>query len=125
MVQNFKNLRVYQDAYALARDIYKATESLKGNYRIKDQIGGSSTSICTNLAEMSSFENKNQQKQKISTCIGEANETEFWLDFYRDVGHLTEEKHKEFLNKLKPIRMSLFKLLGAIKKDRECSKMNE
>jgi len=108
---------VYQDAYTLARDIYKETESIQGNFRLKDQLWGSSTSICTNLAEMSAFENKNQQVQKVITCIGEANETEFWLDFCKDVGHLTEEKHKELINRLKPIRMSLFNLKKAIEQE--------
>jgi len=108
--KGFKGLRVYQDAYALARDIYKETESVPGNFRIKDQLWGSSTSICTNLAEMSPMTNRNQELQKTIVAIGEANETEFWLDFCKDVGHLSEEKHKELLNRLKAIRMSLFNL---------------
>ena len=110
MAQNFHKLRVYQEAYALATDIYKETEHIQGNYRIKDQLWGSSTSICTNLAEMGGLDNKNQQKQKVSVCIGEANETEFWLNFINNVGHLTDKKHKNFVNRLKLIRMSLYNL---------------
>ena len=114
MAQNVKKLRVYEEAYALARDIYKETEGIQGHFRIKDQLWASSTSICTNLAEMGAMENSNQQKQKVIVCIGEANETEFWLDFCKDTSHIDEEKHRELINRLKPIRMSLYNLKKSI-----------
>jgi four helix bundle protein len=66
---------------------------------------------------MASMENKNQQRQKLITAIGECNESEFWLDFCKDTGHMTEEKHKAFLNRLKPLRMGLFNLKESIEKE--------
>jgi four helix bundle protein len=107
MVQDFKKLRVYQEAYKLSKDIYKEMKDLQGHFRLKEQLFASTTAICANIAEMGAFENKNQQKQKIGTCIGEANETDFWLNFCRDVNLLTEDKFKDFQNRVKATRMML------------------
>jgi four helix bundle protein len=117
MVQDFKKLRVYQEAYKLSKDIYNELKDVNGNFRIKEQLFGSSTAICANLAEMSAFKNKNQQMQKASTCIGEANEADFWLNFCVDIGLLPTEKHKDFQNGIKTTRMMFFNLQKSIKEE--------
>lgn len=114
-MQDFRKLKVYQEAYGLAKDIYNELKEAKGSFRVKEQLFGSSTAICANLAEMGSFDNRNQQKQKVATCIGEANETEFWLNFCKDVNLLGEERFKEFLNRVKTTRMMLYNLHKSIK----------
>jgi four helix bundle protein len=117
MVQNFTNLKVYQEAYNLSKDVYNEMKDLKGNFRLKEQLFGSTTAICSNLAEMSAFDNKNAQKQKVSTCLGETNETEFWLNFCKDVGILNEIKFKDYVNRLRITRMMLFNLRKAVAKE--------
>lgn len=117
MTQDFKKLKVYQEAYDLSKDIYNELKDVKGNFRIREQLFASSTAICANLAEMAAFNNKNQQNQKIYTCIGEANETDFWLSFCNDVGLLKEDRFKEFQNRIKTTRMMLFNLHKSIKKE--------
>ena len=117
MVQNFTKLNVYQEAYSLSKDVYNEMKDVKGNFRLKEQLFGSTTAICSNLAEMAAFDNKNAQKQKVSTCLGETNETEFWLNFCKDVGLLADEKFKDFANRLKVTRMMLFNLRKAIAKE--------
>jgi len=57
------------------------------------------------------------QKQKVSTCLGEANETEFWLNFCKDVGLLNEGRFKDFANRLKITRMMLFNLYKSVAKE--------
>jgi four helix bundle protein len=114
-MQDFKKLAVYQTAYDLSKDLYNEIKDVKGNFRLKEQLFGSSTAICANLAEMGSFDNRNQQKQKISTCIGEANETEFWLNFCKDVEIINEDKFKDYLNRLKTTRMMLYNLHKSVK----------
>jgi len=114
MAQNFNNLTVYQDAYALSKDVYNEVKDIDKHWRLKDQLFGSTTAVCSNLAEMASFENKNQQKQKVIVCIGECNESEFWLNFCKDVGLLEQQKHKDYVNRLKTIRMMLFNLKKCI-----------
>ncbi len=119
MTQDFKKLKVYDEAYRLAKDLYNELKDVKSNFRLKEQIFGSTTAICANLAEMSAFDNKNAQRQKVATCLGEANETEFWLNFCKDVGLLNESKFKDFANRLKITRMMLFNLHKAVKAEVE------
>jgi len=119
MTQDFKKLKVYEEAYSLSKDLYNELKDVKNNFRLKEQLFGSTTAICANLAEMSAFDNKNAQKQKVSTCLGETNETEFWLNFCKDVGLLNEGKFKDFANRLKITRMMLFNLRKAIAKEAE------
>ena len=118
-MQDFRKLKVYQEAYGLAKDIYNELKEAKGSFRVKEQLFGCSTAICANIAEMGSFDNRNQQKQKIATCIGEANETEFWLNFCKDVNLLSEERFKDFLNRMKTTRMMLYNLHKTIKEASE------
>ena len=117
MSQDFKKLKVYQEAYDLSKDIYNEMKDVKASFRVKEQLFGSSTAICANLAEMAAFDNRNQQKQKVTTCIGEANETDFWLNFCKDTHLLEEEKFKEFQNRAKTVRMMLFNLHKIIKQE--------
>ncbi len=81
---------------------------------LKEQLFGSITAIPANLAEMSSMENKNQQTNKLRVCIGECNETEFWLAFCKDVGLITEQVCKEYVDRITKVRMMLFSLLKSI-----------
>jgi four helix bundle protein len=115
MAQDFKKLEVYKDAFDLSKDIYNELKDVTGHFRVKDQLLASSTAICANLAEMAAFDNTNQMKQKVAVCIGEANETDFWLNFCTKVGLLKEEKFKDFQNRIKTTRMKLFNLHKVIK----------
>lgn len=109
-MQDFKNLLMYQKAFELSKEIYKEIGS-SHQYKMRDQIIGSTTAICANLAEMTSFDNKNQMKQKIKTCIGEANETEFWINFLKETLIISKEKAVVFLDQIKLIRIMLCKYL--------------
>jgi len=110
MTQNFKNLKVYEEAFGLSKEIYQFLEDKKMSLRSKEQLLASVSSICANLAEMAAFESKAQQRQKIITCIAEANETEFWLDLNHELKILPQREHLDFMNKLVKIRSMLFNL---------------
>ncbi len=110
MTQNFKNLNVYGEAFGLSRDIYIFFQDKHVSHRAKEQVMASASSICANLAEMAAFESKPQQKQKLLTCIGEANETEFWLDMMLELKVLPEKDHLGFIERVVRIRSMLFNL---------------
>lgn len=109
-MQNFKNLKVYEDAFRLSRDLYIFLDDKKVSLRAKEQLLASASSICANLAEMGAFESKPQQRQKVITCISEANETEFWLDMMQELKVLPQREHLDFMNRLVKIRSMLFNL---------------
>jgi len=117
-MQNFRQLEVYQDAYKLSKDVYEEIKSTN-NFRLKHQLFGSVTSIPANLAEMGAFGSKRACRHKISICIGEANETEFWLDFCRDTCQISEKHYADYIRRITSIRRRLFGLLKSIKDNQE------
>ena len=121
MPQNFKKLIVYQEGYQLSKEIYNEVEKIERHFRLRDQLFAAITSVPANLAEMGSFDNQNQRLQKLRVCIGEANEAEFWLDFCNDVGLIDEAKHKDFVNRVKKLRMMLYSLLEKVRGDKNGS----
>jgi len=110
MTQNFKNLKVYDDAFRLSKDLYVFFMEKRIPIRTKEQLLSSASSVCANLAEMGAFESKAQQKQKVITCISEANETEFWLDMMHELKILPQREHIDFLGRLVKVRSMLYNL---------------
>lgn len=113
-MQNFKNLNVYEEAFRLSKDIFEFMEDKRMSLRAKEQLLASVSSICANLAEMGAFESKAQMRQKLVTCIGEANETEFWLDLCHSLKIIPQREHLDFMTSLVKIRSMLCKLKNSI-----------
>jgi four helix bundle protein len=83
-LRHFRDLEVYQQAFALAMEIFRITKRFpqEERYSIIDQIRRSSRAICANLAEawrkrkyIAVFKNK------LSDSMQEASETQCWLEF--------------------------------------------
>ena len=83
-IKHFRDLEVYQRAFAAAMRIYEITKTFPGEekYSLVDQVRRASRSVCSNLAEgwrkrryIAVFKNK------ISDSMQEASETQCWLDF--------------------------------------------
>jgi four helix bundle protein len=118
-MQNFKNLKVYEEAFRLSKDIFEFMEDKQMSRRAKEQLLASVSSICANLAEMGAFDSMAAQRQKLITCIGEANETEFWLDLCHSLKVIPQREHLNFMNSLVRVRSMLCKLKNAIEGDRK------
>jgi four helix bundle protein len=94
----FRDLRVYQLAYRLAMRIFDETKAFPHDERnsMTSQIRRSSRSVVANLAEgYRKRQYPNMFVSKLADCDAEATETQVWLDFARDCGYLSEERHKE------------------------------
>ena len=94
--RGFRDLIVYQKAYKLALEIFKITKSFpkEEKYSLTDQIRRSSRSVPANLSEawakrryIKAFVNK------LSDCLGEASETEVWLDMSFDLEYIDKSNH--------------------------------
>jgi four helix bundle protein len=114
MTQNFKNLKVYDDAFRLSKDIYLFLNDKRMPIRTKEQVLSSVSSVCANLAEMAAFDSQGQIKQKVTTCIAECNETEFWLDLLLELKILPQREHIDFMGRIVKIRSMLFNLKKSI-----------
>ena len=99
--KGFRDLIVYQKSYKLAIEIFKITKSFPNEekYSLTDQIRRSSRSVPANLAEawakryyIKAFVNK------LIDCLGEASETEVWLDMALDLNYVDRIAHTELIN---------------------------
>ncbi|MCX6578829.1 MAG: four helix bundle protein [Candidatus Aminicenantes bacterium] len=94
-LEHFRDLEVYQRAFALAMEIYKLTIEYpkEEKYSLVDQIRRSSRSVCSNLAE--SWRKRDYIavfKNKITDAMQEASETQTWLEFSMACGYINREK---------------------------------
>ena len=115
-MQDFKKLRVYEEAFRLSRDVFEFMEDKKMSYRAKEQLLASVSSICANLAEMAAIDSVNAKRQKLVTCIGEANESEYWLDLCYSLKIIPQRENLRFMESLVRIRSMLCKLKASIEK---------
>jgi len=97
-VREFKEPRVYQQAFDAASQIFEhSTEWLKEEpYSLTDQIRRSSRSVCANIAEAwRKRRYENHFVSKLSDADAEAAETRTGLQFGRDSGYFSEESFEQ------------------------------
>ena len=97
-IRSAKDLIVYQKAYDVAMRIFTLSKSFppEERYALTSQIRRSSRSVCTNLRE--GWAKRRYEAHfisKLTDCDGENSETNTSLDFARDCGYISEEKHFE------------------------------
>ena len=112
-INSAKDLIVYKKAYALSMSIYNLSKQWPKDekYSLTDQIRRSSRSVCANLREAWSKRRYEAHFiSKLSDCDGfrlversysserENSETDTWLDYARDCGYITADKHTELTN---------------------------
>jgi len=95
--KGYKDLIVYKKAYSSAMEIFRESKKFPKEevYSLTDQIGRSSRSVCANIGE--AYRKRIYPKHfvsKLSDSDGECAETMIHLDFARDCGYLSVEKHK-------------------------------
>ena len=83
-LQHFRDLEVYQRAFATAMEIYEITKGFPAEERFSlvDQIRRSSRSVCANVAE--GWRKRRYEavfRNKMTDSMQEASETQCWLEF--------------------------------------------
>lgn len=112
-VQSVKKLTVYQKAYSLAMQVFAVSKRFppEDRWTLTGQIRRSSRSVCNNLRE--AWAKRRYEAHfisKLTDCDGEFNETDTSLDFARDSGYITAEKHFALLS----INNEVCKMLGSM-----------
>jgi len=110
-----KDLRVYQNAYALAMELFELSKEFlnEERYALTDQIRRSSRSVCANLREAWAKRRYPAHfLSKLTDCDGENSETDTWLDFAMSCGYLTTERHKELTGECSFIGSMLGKMIN-------------
>ena len=111
-MQGFRDLKVFQLAYKLALEFFYESKAFPKDERfsLTDQIRRSSRSVAANIAE--GYRKRQVSKlfvSKLADADGEATETQIWLDFARDCGYLTVERHAELIRECEEVG----KMLGS------------
>jgi len=111
----FKDLKVYQLSYTLAKEIFNLTKNFPRDekYSLTDQIRRSSRAVPSIIAEAwyrrkypRSFSNK------LIEASGEAGETEVWLDFSLDHNYIPVDQHKYFVSKYTEVSRMLNSMIN-------------
>ena len=92
-IRHFRDLMVYQRAFAASMRIYEITKAFPAEekYSLVDQIRRSSRSACSNLAE--GWRKRRYPavfKNKITDAMQEASETQCWLEFSFACGYIDQ-----------------------------------
>ncbi|AEM70503.1 S23 ribosomal protein [Allomuricauda ruestringensis DSM 13258] len=92
-VKRFEDLEIWQEARKLAEEINKLATStaLKNDYKLKDQIKGSSGSVMDNIAEGFERDGNMEFRQFLSIAKGSSGETRSQLYRVFDCGYISEE----------------------------------
>ncbi len=115
LVKHFKELRVYQQAFAAARQIYKSSKRWpkEERYSLTDQIRRSSRSVCSNVAE--AWRKRRYWAHfvsKLSDSDSEGAETQVWLDFALDCGYITQQDRDALYETYDHIAGGLVKMMA-------------
>src|SRR5437870_3206577 len=101
-ITSAKELRVYAKAYELAMRAFELSKSFPAEERfaLTGQIRRSSRSVCLNLRE--AWAKRRYEAHfisKLTDCDGENSETDSSLDFAKDCGYLTDQEHRELVER--------------------------
>jgi four helix bundle protein len=115
MVESFRDLRVYQDAFRAAREIFQCSQSWPKNerYARTDQIRRSSRSVFANISE--SWRKRRYPKHfisKLSDADAETAETREWLDAALDHEYIEQNRYPELDATYDRISGSLVKMMA-------------
>ncbi|MBX2913821.1 MAG: four helix bundle protein [Cyclobacteriaceae bacterium] len=92
--KGYRDLIVYQKAFALAMKIFELTKKFpkEERYSLVDQIKRSSRSVCSCIAE--AYRKRKYQAYFVNKCSdadGENSETMVWLEFSLACNYITEK----------------------------------
>lgn len=123
VIRSFRDLKVYQAARDEARKVFEATRAFPSEekFSLTDQIRRSSRAVNAMIAE--AWARRHYQAafvNKINEALGEAMETQAWLDHALDCGYLNAAKHRDFNAAWQSIGAMLHKMMD--RADTFCSK---
>ena len=101
--QSFRELRVYQKAKNVARQVFELTKDFPQDerYSLTDQVRRSSRSVGAQIAE--AWAKRQYRKHfisKLTDADGEQHETQHWVDSARDCAYITDQQRDALISDL-------------------------
>lgn len=118
MVEDYKELRIWQDSILLAKQVYSLADSLpdKERYGLRSQITRSVVSVASNIAEGSRQRGTSELLHFLSLALGSLAELETQLIIAKEIGYLQIEQMDETEKNIKNISRGIVKLKQTLEK---------
>lgn len=120
MVQNFKELSVWQKAMSVVTAVYRLTNGFPKEelYGLTSQIRRSAVSIPSNIAEGRGKKGSTEFGRYLSIAYGSSAELETQLLIAKDLGYAAEPEIQAILNELYEVNRMLSVLMNSLEKQR-------
>ena len=117
-MQDFRNIQVWQKAYDLTREIYKATKVFPPEemYGLTSQLRRAAMSIPCNIAEGCYRSTDADFARFLDIAIGSASEVECQLLLAHDLGYQRQGESEELLVLVVEVKRMLTKFIATLRK---------
>ncbi len=115
--QEFRELRVWQEAKQLAIQIYKITGNggFSKDYGLRDQVQRAAVSIASNIAEGYERSSNKDFVRYLLIAKGSLSELRTQLEIAREIGYIDKKVFEKIEDQCKKITAMLIKLIKARK----------
>ena len=116
-MKEFRTLKVWRKAHELVLAVYRSTSRFppEERYGLTSQLRRAAVSVPSNIAEGCGREGDRDFARFLSIAGGSASEAEYQLLLARDLGYLSEERHRPLdaqINEVKRMLNSFIRTLG-------------
>lgn len=117
-VEKFEDLEIWQEARRLSEIVFQLTQkgTFKNDFKLRDQIRGSSGSTMDNIAEGFERNGKGEFIQFLSIAKGSCGETRSQAYRAFDYKHINKEELKDLINRCTLLSRKISSLMGYLKK---------
>ena len=117
MPQNFRDLKIWQEGYRLALEVYEITRSFPRDelFGLTNQIRRASVSIPSNIAEGTGRWGVKDKIQFLMIARGSLTETQSHLSIAFGLKYLTEDKYKQLDDAYEILARSLNAFIKSLK----------
>lgn len=104
-MQDFKQLRVWQEARELNKEIYSLTKYFPDSekFGMVSQLQRASSSVCANIAEGAGRQTQKGFTSFLYIALGSIKEIESFVIMAKDVGHITEKQFEGIIESVNSI----------------------
>jgi len=116
MLKSFKELRVWQESYALCLDMYRMTKGLpkEEKYGLSSQLRRAAVSIPSNIAEGYGRKTTQEYIQFLYVAYGSECELETQVQLCRDLEYIGQDVFDMVHKRIKSVERMLKALIGAL-----------
>jgi four helix bundle protein len=116
-VKNFEDLKIWQEARELSKEIYAISRLPEFNkdYRFVGQITSAAGSIMDNIAEGFERDGNKEFFQFLSIAKGSCGEVRSQLYRAYDAGYIDEELFNTLLGKIRALSSSIFHFMNTLR----------